>query len=192
MDIGKSFVDSWNIYIKNFIVILLASIVSALLGFLIAPTVGLQYMFVKAKRGSAVAFNDVFAPFSRFFSIFFGGILIGVIFMLCFVPAIVCFNYNWGALGGLLLAAAIIGVIYLGVCWLFSLLLIFDKGLSIMDGLKTSRALVTKNGWWKHFLLVILVGIVAGIGNMFWGIGAILTIPLGTGAIANAYADEAK
>jgi hypothetical protein len=192
MDIGKAFVDSWNIYIKNFIIILLASIVSALLGFLIAPTVGLQYMFVKAKRGSAVAFMDVFAPFGRFFSVAGGALLIGVIVMLCLVPAMVCFNYNWGTLGGILLAAAIIAIIYLGVCWIFSLMLIYDKGLSIMDGLKTSRAIVTKNGWWMHFLLLVLVGIVAGLGNMLWGIGALLTMPLGAGAIASVYADEAK
>ena len=192
MDIGKAFVESWNIYIKNFIIILLASIVSTLLGFLIAPTIGLQYMFVKAKRGNAVAFNDVFAPFGRFFSVFFGGILIGVLILLCFVPAMVCSYLNWNTLAGILAALGAVAVVYLGVCWIFSLMLVYDKGLSIIDGLKTSRAMVTKNGWWLHFLLLVLVGIVAGIGNMLWGVGFLLTMPLGVGAIASAYADEAK
>ncbi|MDD5382785.1 MAG: hypothetical protein PHH60_03925, partial [Candidatus Margulisbacteria bacterium] len=66
------------------------------------------------------------------------------------------------------------------------------KGLSINAGLAASRALVTKNNWWLHFLLVVLAGFVGGIGNVLWGIGAILTMPLGIGAIACAYAEESK
>ncbi|MFA4967764.1 MAG: hypothetical protein WC624_06060 [Candidatus Margulisiibacteriota bacterium] len=192
MDIGKAFVDSWNAYIKNFIIIILAGIVSSILSILIAPTVGLQMMFVKAKRGEAVSFNDIFAPFSKFVNLFFGAIWIGIILMLAMVPAGICFYFNWGMVGGILMLAAIILDIYLGVSWMFSLLLIYDKGLSINDGLKASKELVAKNNWWMHLLLLVVAGIVAGIGNILWGVGAILTLPLGMGAIACAYAEEAK
>ncbi|MCU0641482.1 MAG: hypothetical protein MUC35_05280 [Candidatus Margulisbacteria bacterium] len=192
MDIGKAFVDSWTIYIKNFIVILLAGIIAALLGWLIAPTIGLQFMFVKAKRGGAVVFNDVFAPFGKFFPLLGAALLICLLFGLSFVPAVVCFNYGWNLIGGLFMAAAVIGVVYYGVCWLFALMLIYDKGVPIVESLKASRALVVKNGWWQHFLLLIMVGIVTGLGNVLWGVGALLTMPLGTGAIASAYVDETK
>lgn len=190
MDIGKAFVDSWNTYIKNFIIIILAGIISAILGFLIAPLVGFQMMFVKAKRGGAVSFNDVFAPFSRFLSVFFGAIWIAVILALAFAPAAICFYLGWNAAGGILAFAAVLLDIYLGTSWIFALLFIYDKGLSINAGMKASRALVTKNNWWMHFLLLVLAGIVSGVGNILWGVGAILTMPLGVGAIASAYAEE--
>ncbi|MFA6169662.1 MAG: hypothetical protein WCW67_01680 [Candidatus Margulisiibacteriota bacterium] len=192
MDIGKAFVDSWNNYIKNFVVVLLAAIVSSLLGFLIAPMVGFQMMFVKAKRGGEIAFNDVFAPFSKFVNIFFGAIWIAILLVLAFLPGMLCFYLNWNAVGGILMFAAVLIDIYLAVCWIFALLFIYDKGLSIKAGLAASRALVIKNNWWSHFLLVILAGIVSGLGNILWGVGAILTMPIGIGAIASAYADEAK
>lgn len=192
MDIGKAFMDSWNIYIKNFIIILLAGIVSSILGFLVAPYVGFQMMFVKGKRGTGVSFNEVFAPFSRFLSLFFGAIWIGIIVLLILVPSIICFYMNWGVVGGILLVAGILLDIYLGVNWMFALLLVYDKNLSINDAMKASKELVMKNNWWMHLLLLILAGIVGGIGNILWGVGAILTLPLGMGAIACAYAEEAK
>jgi membrane-anchored glycerophosphoryl diester phosphodiesterase (GDPDase) len=192
MDIGKAFKDSFNIYIKNFIIILLAGIVSSLLGFLIAPLVGFQMMFVKAKRGGVVAFNDVFAPFSKFTNLALGALWISIVISLCFVPSIVCFYFNWNLVGALLIVAAILLVIYLGVSWMFALLMIYDKGLSIGQGLKASRELVAKNNFWMHLVLVILAGIVGGLGNILWGVGAILTMPLGVGAIAAAYVEETK
>ncbi|MDD5382786.1 MAG: hypothetical protein PHH60_03930, partial [Candidatus Margulisbacteria bacterium] len=126
MDIGKAFVDSWNIYIKNFIIVLLAGIVSSILGILIAPMVGFQMMFAKAKRGNAIGFNDVFAPFGKFLSLFFGAIWIGIILMLVFAPAVICFYLNWNLIGTILIIAAILVDIYLGVSWMYALLMIYD------------------------------------------------------------------
>ena len=192
MDIGKAFVDSWNIYIKNFIIILLAGIVASILSILIAPYVGFQMMFVKSKRAAGISFNDVFAPFSKFLSLFFGAIWIGIILLLALIPAVICFYMQWNLIGGILMLAGILLDIYLGVSWMFALLLVYDKNLSINDALKASREIVSKNNWWMHLLLLILAGIVGSIGNILWGVGAILTLPLGMGAIACAYAEEAK
>jgi len=192
MDIGKAFVDSWNIYVKNIIIIILAGIVSSLLGILIAPLVGFQMMFVKAKRGNPVSFNDVFATFGAFINLFFGAIWIGIILTLMFAPMGICFYLGWNAIGFLFLIAAVLVDIYLGVNWMFALLLIYDKGLSIGAGMKASRELVAKNNWWLHLVLLILAGVVGGLGNIVWGIGVILTMPIGIGAIACAYAEEAK
>ena len=192
MDIGKAFVTAWNTYKSNFIVLILAGIVAALLGFLVAPMVGFQMMFVKAKRGEAIAFNDIFAPFSRFFSLLCCVIWIAFIVCLAILPSIICFNMEWNVAGIICLIAGIGLDLYLGIGWIFALLFIYDKKLSISAGLKASRALVTKNNWWLHLLLVILTGFVSGIGSALWGIGSILTMPLGTGALASAYADESK
>jgi hypothetical protein len=192
MDIGKAFTDSFNIYIKNFVIILLAGLVSSILGFLVCPLVGFQMMFVKANRGSAVVFNDVFAPFGKFVNLFFGAVWIAILLTLAFIPSTLCFYLGWNLVGSLLIIAAVLLDIYLGVSWVFSLLMIYDKGLSINQGLKASRALVAKNNFWMHLVLVILAGIVSGLGNILWGVGAILTMPLGVGAIAAAYVEETK
>jgi hypothetical protein len=192
MDIGKAFSDSWNTYLKNFIIIFLAGIVSAILGILIAPMVGLQMMFVKAKRGGAVAFGDVFAPFSKFLSLVLAILFFGLVMVGFMIPSVICFYFNWPMIGSIFMLLAVLAELYLGVCWMFSLMLIYDKGLAVMDSLKTSREIVLKNNWWMHLLLVILSGIVGGLGNLLWGIGAFLTMPLAVGAIASAYAEEAK
>ena len=192
MNIGKAFTDSWNVYIKNFIVIFLAGIVASILSILVAPYIGFMLMFASAKKGGTIGFGDVFAPFSKFVNLFFGAIWIGILLMLCWLPSIICFYLGWNTIGMILSLEAIIADLYLGVCWMFSLLMVYDKGLSINDSLKASRELVTKNNFWMHLLLLILAGIVGGIGNILWGIGALLTMPLGMGAIACAYAEEAK
>lgn len=192
MDIGKAFVDSWNIYVKNIIIIILAGVISSILGILVAPLVGFQMMFVKAKRGNPVSFNDVFAAFSAFINLFFGAIWIGIILTLMYIPMGICFYLGWNAIGFLFLIAAVLVDIYLGVNWMFALLLIYDKGLSIGAGMKASRELVAKNNWWLHLVLLILASVVGGLGNIVWGIGVILTMPIGIGAIACAYAEEAK
>lgn len=60
MNLGKPFVDSWNIYVKHlgtiligFIIVIILSIVT--LGILYIPLlIGLQMLFVKAKRGEQI------------------------------------------------------------------------------------------------------------------------------------------
>jgi len=190
MDIGKAFIDAWNIYTKNFIVVFLAGIVAVLLCWLVSPAIGFQMMFIKAGKGTPIVFNDVFAAFDRFGALVLGSLLIILLLLLCFLPAAICFLMNWDILGVLLIIAGLSLGIYLAVCWIFSLLMICDQGLSLGAALASSRALVIKNGWWTHFLLLVLVGIVAGIGKALLGIGVLLTIPLGIGALTCAYAEE--
>ena len=192
MDIGKAFVDAWNIYVKNFIVLVLAGIVTMFLCWLVAPLVGFQMMFIKAQRGEPIAFNDVFAPFNKFWPLAIAAAWIFLLLCLAFVPMAIAFWLDWPWVGIILTLAAVVLDIYLGVAWLFVLLLIYEKGLGIRAALKASHELVSRNNWWLVFLLVILAGFVSGLGNIAWVIGAMLTMPLGTGAIACAYAEITK
>jgi hypothetical protein len=154
--------------------------------------VGFQMLFVNAKRGKPIVFNDIFTPIRNFVRLFFGSIWMGMIVLLVLTPGIICFIMNWNLIGGILFAAGVIADIYLGIGWMFALLLIQDKGLTINNALKSSRELVAKNNWWLHLLLAVLVGFVGQIGSIAWGIGILLTVPLAQGALACAYADEAK
>lgn len=198
MDIIKSFTDAWNIYVKNFILIILAFIVAHLLGaitfgILMMPLmVGFQMLFIRAKRGEAISLSDLFTPFKHYFRIVFGALAITVFLALGLAPALICLNFNWNLAGAILLTLGILVDVYLMVSFLFTLLLINDKGLSIKNGLKMSREIVAKNNFWLHCLLIILAGIVCQIGTFFWGIGVIFTSPIAIGAIACAYEEEAK
>jgi uncharacterized membrane protein len=179
MDIVKSFTDAWNIYTKNFFTIFLSSLTVLVLSFVtlgilyIPLMIGLQMLFVKAKRGDPVSLNNIFSPIKRFFALFFGSIWMNILIML-----------------GLIL------LIIPGLCWaswwIFALLFIFDRGIGIGEGMRKSKDVVRKNNLWLHLLLLILAGVVSNIGLYVYGIGLIFTLPLGLGAIACAYADESK
>ncbi len=179
MDIVKAFTDAWKIFVANFVTLLLATLAVMIigtitLGLLYIPLmVGLQMMFVKAKRGGAIQLNDVFAPVKRFFALFFGSLWIA-----------------------LLVIVGLILLVIPGLCWMswwmFALLFIFDKNLGIGEAMRASKDVVRKNNLWLHLFLLVLACVVSQIGFRIFGIGALLTMPLGMGALACAYAEEVK
>lgn len=179
MDIVKAFKDAFDIYIKNFIVIILATLVAIALGMLtlgilyIPLLVGVQMLFVKAKRGKPLVFNEIFSPIKRFFAIFFGSIWIGILVVIGLILLIV---------PGLIWAS----------WWMFALLFIVDKGMGIGAGMAASKEIVRKNNLWLHLLLIILACAVANVGIYVFRIGYLFTMPLAMGALACAYADESK
>lgn len=197
MDIGLAFVDTWNIYRKNFIVIILAELVFFImsvvtLGILSYPMmVGFQTLFVKAKRGENIKLTDIFIPVRQSFFRLIGLIIwISIIMLLLLLPAIISFILGLGIIGAVLLLIAVLVNIHLVICWMFSYLLVSDKGLGINEALKASREMVRKNNFWLHLLLLILGGIVANLGCVLWGIGFLLTMPFGVGSVACAYVQE--
>ncbi len=198
MNLGKSFSDSWNIFTKNFITIVLAMIVATLLSFvtifiLAVPLfIGFQMMLVKGLRGEKVEFNEIFGPMKDYFKLVGAAFWIGIAEVAVLLPGSLCIYLNWLIVGGILILVGIIADIYMWVTWMFTLLLLNDKGLTIKQGLKASRDLVLKNNFWMHLLLIILVGILTQIGNMLWLIGALLTTPIAIGAVAAAYVEETK
>lgn len=183
MNIGKPFVDAWNIYRKNWVTMIVALIILVLLsiltlGILYIPLfIGFQMLFVNAKRGKKISANDILAPISRFFSLFFGNLAIGILILFGLLLLIVP-GLAWAA------------------WWLYAILFIYDKNMHIEDGMKASKDIVRKNGTWWHLLFLVLVIIVDNIFVWFVPtIGMIMklvTTPIAFGAIACAYADESK
>src|SRR3989338_3092764 len=183
MNIGKPFVDSWNIYIKNLGTILIGLIILIILsvitlGVLYIPLlIGLQILFVKAKRGQAITANEVLAPVSRYFSLSFGSICI------CFL-----------VLFGLLLL--IVPGLAWASWWMFAALIMYDKNAHIEEGMRLSKEIVRKNGTWWHLLFLSIVWFIDNVFVWFFGpLGFIIkfaTTPLMMGAVACAYVDEAQ
>jgi hypothetical protein len=183
MNLGKPFVDAWNIFVKHlgtiligFIIVIILSVIT--LGLLLIPLlVGLQMLFVKAKRGEQISANDVLAPIGRYFSLVFGRFGIGllVIFGLCLliVPGLAW--YSW---------------------WMYAALYIYDRHMHIEDAMKSSKDVVRKGGTWWHLLFLTIVVFIDNILPLLFGplflLAKFITTPVTMGAIACAYADEAK
>jgi len=190
MNIGKPFVDAWNIYIKNFgtiiislIIVIILSLVT--LGVLSLPLfIGFQMLFVKAMGKKKITANEVLDPINRFFSLTFGymGIFILIFFgcLLFLVPGLVWASW-----------------------WLYALLFIYDRNMHIEDGMRASKELVRKNGTWWHLLfLAVIVFINMALGQLigalnipvwiYYVLSTLFVTPITSGAIACAYADESK
>lgn len=179
MDIGKYISDSWGIYIKNFVTILISLIVMGIvsvitLGILTGSMfTGFLMLFVKVKRGQQISVNDIFAYKGKFLPLLLGLIILGII------------------IGVGLILIVIPGLIFM-TWWMYTLLFMVDKNMSFGDAMKASKKIVSSKGTLMHLLFLIVCGIVGGIGSFLFGIGQLLTLPLAYGAIALAYEDESK
>ena len=183
MDVVKPFKDSWEIYSKNFITIFL-SLIGAIalscitLGILMMPLlVGFMMQFVKAKRGQAIAFNDIFEPIgAKYWPLTLAGLWTGLL---------TSFGFALLILPGLCWSA----------WWLYTYYFIADKNLGIGAAMRASKDLVRKNDIWMHIVFIILVGAVVGVGSSVPLAGPVLgllLLPISLGAISCAYVEEAK
>lgn len=204
MDIGKAFTDAWNIYLKNFWTIFLANLVAVLLsiitlGILFPPlSIGLQSLFLKAKRGEPFVLHDIFGPMARFWPLtgatayYFLVILMAILLPCLGVLALLIWP---GWMTGLAAFLAIV-LFFLSFGWmtwyLFMFLLIYDKKMRVSEAMAASKALVRKNNVWLHLLLLLLSGIVSQLGSNVFYIGVLFTAPLGAGALACAYDNETR
>ncbi|MBU0671887.1 MAG: hypothetical protein KJ732_02535 [Candidatus Margulisbacteria bacterium] len=190
MNIGKPFVDAWNIYLKNFgtiiislIIVIILSVVT--LGILSLPLfIGFQMLFVKAMRKKKIVANEVLDPIKRFFSLVSGYFAIGLLILfgclLLLVPGLAWASW-----------------------WMYGLLFIYDKNMHIEDGMRSSKELVRKNGTWWHLLfLAVMAFINIAAGQVllalhipiwiYYILSTLFIMPITSGALACAYADESK
>ena len=82
----------------------------------------------------------------------------------------------------------IIPVLYLGVSWAFTFVLVIDKGLGPWTAMEVGRRLVTRQ-WFRVFFTFLLGTIVGCLGLIGLIIGVFFTIPLLFGAVLYAYED---
>ncbi len=190
MNIGKPFVDAWNIYIKNFGTLMIALIIALILtivtlGVLGLPLfIGFQMLFVKAMRKKKITANEVLDPVNRYFSLVFG--YLGIAFLTFF-----------GCL--LFLVPGLVWISW----WMYALLFMADRDMHIEAGMRASKELVRKNGTWWHllFLAVIcfinialrqLLGALSIPVWIYFVLATLFITPITGGALACAYAAESK
>jgi uncharacterized membrane protein len=175
---------------------------------------GVFYLFIRAIRSEPAEIGDIFSGFQRafgqlFLGVFVQGLLIGV----CMIPFLVILIIKllpflpqlqhlqsgtppdaetlaaikttlFTALPVALLCA--IPVVYLSVCWKFTLPLIMDKGMDFWTAMGTSRKMVKKH-WWLVFGLTILISLLNLAGICACCVGVLFTFPVGLAALMFAY-----
>jgi len=176
MDVGKYLSESWNITLKNMVVMVVASLIAMLfslvtIGILSVPLwVGVTAMYIAAKKGKKPEIPHVFNHLSRTLPLLGAGLLLLVVVsagMLLIVP-------------GLIFAA----------WWMYTFPLIAFKGMKVFEAMRKSREIVRAKGTWMHVLFLVIVWIIGAVGAVVFRIGWILTMPIAVGALAMAYMDE--
>ncbi|MFA6417835.1 MAG: hypothetical protein WCW67_01675 [Candidatus Margulisiibacteriota bacterium] len=204
MDIGKAFTEAWNIYRKNFWTVFLANLVAVLLsiitlGILFPPlSIGLQSLFIKAKRGEPFVLHDIFGPMGRFWPLtgatayYFLVILMAILLPCLGVLALLI----WPGWATGLAAFLTIVIFFLSFGWMtwymFTFLYIYDQKMTVGAAMLASKIVVRKNNVWLHLLLFLLSGIISQLGSNVFYVGVLFTAPLGAGALACAYDEETK
>ena len=82
----------------------------------------------------------------------------------------------------------IIPLLYISIAWVFTFVLVIDKGLGPWTAMEVSRRVVTRQ-WFRVFITVFFGAILAMLGLIGLIIGVIFTLPLMIGATLFAYED---
>ncbi|MGC8830156.1 MAG: GYF domain-containing protein [Verrucomicrobiia bacterium] len=160
--------------------------------FLAAPILigGLYHIVISKVRGKDASIEGLFYCFKHN--------LLQVILVAVVQSLLTCLAALPGALiaglflfGGLVSKSAPIGIfgiviggvvsliplIYLGVCWMFALPLVVDKGLDFWSALKISLKKVNQH-WFSVLWLCIVIGLINLAGSLVCGIGILFAFPL--------------
>jgi uncharacterized membrane protein len=170
--LGAVLRESWELFKKNALVFVLASIVATLtagisLGILAGPVfVGLIEIVRRAHRGEAVQIGDVFSRFDSFLPSAIALFLIGVA---------VCIG------SFLLVAPGLLAALFSG----FVLQAIAYERLSAIDAIKRSFQIV-KDHFVQSIALFVLISIAQAIGGAVV-LGLLLVLPMSIIAMTLAY-----
>lgn len=164
--------------------------------------VGLNYYFLKQFRGEPATLNDTFTGFrfgygqQALYMLIIFGISLGLMIVIAVPMAIIIPLMSksgssealWLIILGVILIPFVIGLWYLFLCWIFTPLLILDKGLKALPAMKLSRRVVHLQ-FWKIVLLVLLGLALSLAGLATFCLGYIILLPLFFAAISRLYED---
>lgn len=165
---------------------------------------GLYYYYLGRARHEPRQVGDAFAGFSKaFVPLMLASLvtfLLTIAIVLPFFAVWAPFLLKWamngangvppmpGSLFVFTIGAGFLVLLYFTVAWMFTFILVIDKGLGPWTAMEVSRRVVTKQ-WFLVFFVVLLGGILAALGLIALFVGVIFTLPLAFGAIVYAYED---
>jgi hypothetical protein len=160
---------------------------------------GLYYFYLGKLRGEPREFADGFAGFTRalgplilanlltvFLSLAAAAVLLAPWAIFLFMATQAGNRPNPMLIAGMIVC--MLPLIYLGVSWAFTPILVIDKGLGPWTAMEVSRRVITKY-WFRVFFTIFLGGILAALGLIGLVVGIIFTMPLAFGAMVCAYED---
>lgn len=176
MNMGGYIKEGFNIVKSNPIPFVLGNLVLLIIngvamGLLAGPWyAGMYYMVKKARKGEPVDFGDAFWGFNNFIPIFIAGLIFGIAVgigsMFCIIPGFI--------IGGILL---------------YVIPFVAFKGYEISDAINKSKEESMKS-LVDHVLFFFVVSLIAGVGFILCGVGALFTIPVAFATLAVAYEDR--
>ena len=187
-EVGTTFNRGLEIYKKNFVPLLVATILMGVIGGITcgicsAPLCcGLFAMILTAMRGKDVTLQigDVFKGFSKFVPAFVAFLLIGVANSI--VSSILMVVPILGWLAVIVLGCAVVPA---GMMW--SLLLVADQDASIGDAILVPLKLLGDKRFWSIVLVAFVASLLGCVGAVACGIGIFVTLPFAYCMIAAAY-----
>ena len=185
---GEWFEQGFNLYKKNFGVLVLASLIAwalgiVTLGILLGPMVAGIYIICLGlidKKEPKPVVGDLFQGFQYFLNSFLFILVWGVLsfvaaFLLTLVPCV-----------GQMAAIALVYVVQAFL--MFGLFLIVDKEMDFWPASMESYYKV-KTNFWPFLAVAVVAGLIGGIGAVACGIGMAITLPIQACIFTVAYRD---
>ena len=184
--VGTTFNRGLEIYKKNFVPLLLATLLAAVVGSIscgicTAPLFcGVFMMVLSAMRNNEAKLQagDVFKGFQKFVPAFVSSLVLYLIFFV----------------GYLILAATVIGLILLpvlcavyGAVCFWSLLLVADQNATVGDAILAPLKLLGDKRFWSIVLVAFVASLLGCAGSIACGIGVFVTLPFAYCMVAAAY-----
>ena len=187
-DVGSTFKRGLDVYKKNFVPLLLATVLAIVIGgvscgICAAPLFcGVFAMILAAMRseGTKLKAGDVFNGFQKFLPAFVSCIVLGIINSIACTILLIIPIVGWIAY--IVVACAIAPAV---VAW--SQLLVIDQDASIGDAITVPLKLIGDKRFWSIILVAFVAGLIGGLGAIVCGIGLFVTIPFAYCMIAAAY-----
>ena len=186
--VGTTFNRGLEIYKKNFVPLLLATLLAFVIGgvscgICLAPLLcGVFAMILAAMRNNDAVLKtgDVFKGFQKFLPAFVACLVIGAINSILYSILVVIPILGWIAL--IVVCYAVTPAVF---AW--SQLLITDQNASIGDAILVPLKLVGDKRFWSVILVSFVAGLLGSVGAVACGIGVFVTIPFAYCMIAAAY-----
>lgn len=174
--------------------------------FLVQPQMmaGLSWYFLKQFRGEGATLNDAFAGFRRgygqqaLYMLIVFGIVIGFV-LVCGIPLAIIIpalssaakagsSQAWMAVPIITITLAAFFFWYLMLCWIFTSILILDKGLTAPAAMKLSRRVVHLRIW-KILGFCFVIGLLFLLGFLALIVGLLFMLPLVCASFTRLYED---
>jgi hypothetical protein len=177
MDFNGLFKVSFDQFVKGIVKLILFTLVGCLLCLTIVliPTVmgGLaRGMLRYVREGIEPEFDELWR-FDDYVQILLlvllGGIAIAIGLALLIVPGVV-----------------------LMVWWMYALFFIVDGKMTFGQAMGASKQLVSRSGFWNHFVVLLVMTVLNSLGSGLAGLGTLITAPFGLVLVTNAYLMSAR